>query len=129
MVDLTELEDHLAALPSPGILVLTPALRLLHMNRQAWELTRELNALHGRPGPANMLPLPLIELGTEVVKLLRLRHEAEDWEQFEIRCTTGPRHRPILLRGYGLPHREGITESRVLIVMERMERAAQAEAA
>ncbi len=58
-----------------------------------------------------------------------MRYEAEDGAQFEIRCTIGPRHRLIPLRGYGLPHREGMTESRVLIVMERMERTAQAEAA
>ncbi len=110
----------------PGIVVLSTSMQLLHMNRQAAILGRHINqAEKGNPDgkfATGVLPAALTELCNEIVKALHVRTEAKDWEQFEVKALAGDPNRPILLRGFGLPDRGGIQQSRIVVTMEEVGR-------
>lgn len=114
----------------PGIVVLSSSMQLLHMNRQAAELSTQINkAENGKEYKKiahGVLPAALTELCTEILKVLQVRTEAKDWEQFEVKRLAGNPARPILLRGFGLPERGGIQQSRIVITMEEVGRKQQA---
>ncbi|MBV6471706.1 MAG: hypothetical protein NBKEAIPA_03646 [Nitrospirae bacterium] len=109
-----------------GIVVLSSSMQLLHMNRQAAELSKLMHISHtggGLPKTANgVLPAVLTELCAEIIKALQVRTEAKDWEQFEIKRIAGNPNQPILLRGFGLPDREGIQHARLVVTMEELGR-------
>ncbi len=110
----------------PGIVVLTTSTQLLHMNRQAADLSMKINHAEktGQEGKvaSGVLPATLTELCGEIVKALQVRTEAKDWEQFEVKALAGDPDRPILLRGFGLPDQGGIQHSRIVITMEEVGR-------
>jgi hypothetical protein len=64
-------------------------MQLLHMNRQASELAKQINVAEHGGGNSRaahgVLPTALTELCGEIVKALHIRTEAKDWEQFEIK--------------------------------------------
>ena len=76
-----------------GIVVLSSSMQLLHMNRQAAELSKLINMAENGGAPAKsaqgVLPAALTELCTEVLKALQVRTEAKDWEQFEVKRIAG----------------------------------------
>lgn len=112
-----------------GIVVLSSSMQLLHMNRQASELSRQINmAESGGQAPKaahGVLPTALTELCSEIVKALQVRTEAKDWEQFEVKRLAGDPNQPILLRGFGLPDKGGIQQARLVITMEEVGRKQQ----
>lgn len=113
----------------PGIVVLSASLQLLHMNRQASDLAKQINAA-SHSGSASrtihgVLPKVLTELCGEIVKALHVRTEAKDWEQFEIKQVVGSQDQPILLRGFGLPDRGGVQFARLVVTMEELGRRQQ----
>lgn len=109
-----------------GIVVLTAAMQLLHMNRQASELAKKINAAEQGSSSARaahgVLPTALTELCSEIVKALQVRTEAKDWEQFEIKRVAGDPNQPVLLRGFGLPDRGGVQHARLVVTMEELGR-------
>jgi len=109
-----------------GIVVLTSAMQLLHMNRQASELAKKINAAEQGATAARtahgVLPTALTELCAEIIKALHVRTEAKDWEQFELKRVTGDPNQPVLLRGFGLPDRGGIQHARLVVTMEELGR-------
>jgi DNA-binding CsgD family transcriptional regulator len=109
-----------------GIVVLSASMQLLHMNKQAAYLSQQINqAENGGTSPRSaqgVLPRALTELCGEIVKALHIRTEAKDWEQFEIKRVAGDPNQPILLRGFGLPDRGGIQNTRLVITMEEVGR-------
>ena len=109
-----------------GIVVLTAAMQLLHMNRQATELAKKINAAEQAGSAARsalgVLPTALTELCGEIIKALYVRTEAKDWEQFELKRVSGDPSQPILLRGFGLPDRGGVEHARLVITMEELGR-------
>ena len=113
----------------PGIVVLSTSMQLLHMNRQAADLSRQINQVEkGSPQgkmASGVLPAALTELSGEIVKALQVRTEAKDWEQFEVKSLAGDPDRPILLRGFGLPDPAGIQQSRIVVTMEEVGRRKQ----
>ena len=113
----------------PGIVVLSASMQLLHMNRQASDLARQINlAEHGGAGARaahGVLPTPLTELCGEIVKALHIRTEAKDWEQFEIKRVAGNPESPVLLRGFGLPDRGGVQFARLVVTLEELGRRQQ----
>jgi len=113
----------------PGIVVLSSSMQLLHMNRQAAELSTQINqAENGKENKKiahGVLPMAMTELCTEILKVLQVRTEAKDWEQFEVKRLAGDPAKPILLRGFGLPDRGGIQQSRIVITMEEVGRQQQ----
>ncbi len=114
----------------PGIVVLSTSMQLLHMNRQAVDLSRQINesekdSKEGKVA-SGVLPTCLTELCGEIVKALHVRTEAKDWEQFEVKALAGDPDHPILLRGFGLPDRGGIEHSRIVVTMEEVGRQPKA---
>jgi DNA-binding CsgD family transcriptional regulator len=113
----------------PGIVVLSASMQLLHMNRQASELAKQINLAeygNGNTKTAHgVLPTALTELCAEIVKALHVRTEAKDWEQFEIKRVTGTPEQPVLLRGFGLPDRGGVQYARLVVTMEELGRRQQ----
>ena len=114
----------------PGIVVLSTSMQLLHMNRQAVDLSRKINECEkdSKDGKvaSGVLPACLTELSGEIVKALHVRTEAKDWEQFEVKALAGDPDHPILLRGFGLPDRGGIEHSRIVVTMEEVGRQPKA---
>ncbi|WP_447602453.1 response regulator transcription factor [Nitrospira sp. Nam80] len=109
-----------------GIVVLSSSMQLLHMNRQAGELSKLINMTDngGTPPRAaqGVLPAALTELCSEILKALQVRTEAKDWEQFEVKRIAGNPKQPILLRGFGLPDKGGIQHARLVVTMEELGR-------
>lgn len=109
-----------------GIVVLSASMQLLHMNRQASELAKKINAVeHGGNAAKSahgVLPTALTELCGEIIKALHIHTEAKDWEQFELKRVAGDPNQPILLRGFGLPDRAGIQHARLVVTMEELGR-------
>ena len=112
-----------------GIVVLSSSMQLLHMNRQAAELSKLINMAENGGAPAKsaqgVLPSALTELCTEVLKALQVRTEAKDWEQFEVKRIAGNPNQPVLLRGFGLPDRGGIQYARLVVTLEELGRRQQ----
>jgi DNA-binding CsgD family transcriptional regulator len=112
-----------------GIVVLSSSMQLLHMNRQAAELSKLINMAENGGAPAKaaqgVLPSALTELCTEIMKALQVRTEAKDWEQFEVKRIAGNPNQPILLRGFGLPDRGGIQYARLVVTLEELGRRQQ----
>lgn len=109
-----------------GIVVLSSSMQLLHMNRQAAELSKQVNMNENGGAPARaaqgVLPAAVTELCSEIIKALQVRTEAKDWEQFEIKRIAGNPKQPILLRGFGLPDKGGIQHARLVVTMEELGR-------
>ncbi len=104
-------------------------MQLLHMNRQASELSKQINAVEqgggGLKSAHGVLPTALTELCGEIIKALHVRTEAKDWEQFEIKRVAGNPEQPILLRGFGLPDRGGVQHARLVVTLEELARRQQ----
>ena len=125
-IDYSDPADNLAdQRAGAGIVVLSSSMQLLHMNRQAAELSKQVNMTdNGAPPRAaqGVLPAALTELCSEIIKALQVRTEAKDWEQFEIKRIAGNAKQPILLRGFGLPDKGGIQHARLVVTMEELGR-------
>lgn len=108
----------------PGVLVLAPPMRLLHMNQRAWDLTSHLDRCENGNGnlkPAKgLLPAPLLQLCAEIFRLLKDRTEAKDWEQFEVRRLLGDPEPALIIHGFGVPGNKGQEQPRVVLVMEEL---------
>ena len=112
-----------------GIVVLSSSMQLLHMNRQAAELSKLINMTENGGTSAKaahgVLPSALTELCAELIKALQVRTEAKDWEQFEVKRIAGNPNQPVLLRGFGLPDREGVQHARLVVTLEELGRRQQ----
>lgn len=102
---------------SPGVLVFSPTLQLLHVNRRALELTGQIR--QATTGPVSvMLSTPLIELRAKVQEAVESRTAAGVWDPFEMRRAVRDLGSRVLLRGFGLPDRKARDRSRIIIVLE-----------
>ena len=105
------------AASGPGILVFSPTIQVLHVNRRALELAGRIG--QGEVGSVSrLLSTPVTGLYLKVREVLEARTAASIWEPFEIRRFVGEPGRRVLLRGYGLPDRNSKDCSRVIIVLE-----------
>src|SRR2546427_4197272 len=105
----------------PGILVLSPALKVMHMNRRAWELSRKIPQGENGKAATGVLPPAVTELCAEVVTAFQVRTNAKDWEQVQITRLVNTPNPPVLLRAFGLPdHQGGSLQARILILMEKV---------
>ena len=105
----------------PGILILSTSGHLLYKDRRAWELCAALD-LSGGEVSLKTLPLPVQELCGEINKLLQVRTDAKDWEQFRVKRVFEVSGQQVLLSGLGLPDRHGLQQSRILITVEEIGR-------
>jgi len=89
------------------------------MNRRALDMAGYLN--QAETGPATMtLSRLVIELRVQIQDTLDSRRGANVWELFELKRFTVESGRKILLRGFGLPNRNSIDHSRVIIILEEV---------
>lgn len=108
----------------PGIVVLTPSLEILHMNRQAIKLAgmfgpaqpedQELN--HS----ARVLIPPLINLAGTILDALRRGNETTDKRQSELHHVAISLGKRVLIRGIGVPSAKGLQDSRIVLVLDEM---------
>ncbi|TLY14775.1 MAG: hypothetical protein E6K69_07250 [Nitrospirae bacterium] len=106
----------------PGLLVLASPRRLLHINKRAIELMRQLMALdqgQSRETAANgLLPAPLFEVCAEVFQLIRDRTEMKDPRRFEIKRKVITSSHSVLIRGFGLPDHGDPGQARMVVLLE-----------
>ena len=104
----------------PGILMLSPALQLMHMDRRAWELSGKIMLAQNGMSATGVLPTAVTELCAEVITALQIRTDAKDWELVQLRRLVSTPNPPVLLRAFGLPDRGGFQQARILIFMEEV---------
>lgn len=104
----------------PGILLLSPALQLMHMNRRALELNGKIMRAQNGKAATGVLPTAVTALCAEVITVLRVKTDAKDWEQVQLRRLVSTPNPPVLLRAFGFPDREGVQQARILILMEEV---------
>ena len=114
------IEEMLEQRVGPGILLLSPALQLMHVNRRAVELSGKIMRAQNGKVATGVLPKAVTELCDEVITELHVRTDAKDWEQVQIRRLVSTPNPPVLLRAFGLPDREGVKRARILIIMEEV---------
>jgi DNA-binding CsgD family transcriptional regulator len=126
---LENIHDHAESIADkrmgPGILMLSPSMQLLYSDRRTWELFGRINKSQGSKATQGVLPPAVVELGAEIVKILQVRTEAKDWEEFRVKRVLGDPEQPILLCGFGLPEQHG-SKSRILITVEELGRRQEA---
>ena len=105
----------------PGIVVLSPSMKILHLNRQARFLinglastTSEAQQPNNRTG---ILPPALINLAGEIFSVLRSRHEMKEKGQFEIQHSANGSGKPVLIRGVGVPNGHGVEQARIVLLL------------
>jgi hypothetical protein len=105
----------------PGIVVLSPSLQVLHLNRQAQSLISDLvltapaaqQPNHRRAG----LPPVLINLSGEILRVLRSRHERSEKGQFVIRRSANGSGKPVDIRGVGVLNGQGVEQARIVLFL------------
>ena len=110
----------------PGMLVLAPPMRLLHINQHACDLISHLTHVkhgNGRSRHAmGPLPISIRQICAEIFYTLRDRNYAKDWEQFEIKRILNAPNQTVLVRGFGVCDRSGRGHSRVVLLLEAIGR-------
>jgi DNA-binding CsgD family transcriptional regulator len=117
----SEAQSVVATRVDSGFLMLSSSMQLLHWDRQAWELCRKITALSDDPA-ADVLPSCVTDFASEIVKVMEIRSNPKDWEQFQLRRVIKSDQESIFLSGIGLPGLGGRDDSRVLIILEQIAR-------
>lgn len=108
---------------SPGVVVLSSSMKLLHMNRRAAELLRPVTRTEG--GPAGnqvaqaVLPAAAAELIADIYNVLRLPSEGKRGDLFEVTRQVGNPAQPMVLHGFGVSDKRGLEPARIVITIER----------
>ncbi len=107
--------------PGIGIVVLSPSLQILHMNRQAQILISDLvpttPETQQRNHRSDVLPPALVNLSREILRVLRKRHKMSEKGQFEIRHVTNGSGKPVSIRGMGVPNGQGVEHARIVLLL------------
>jgi DNA-binding CsgD family transcriptional regulator len=103
-----------------GFLMLSSAMHVLHWDRRAWELCRNIATPATGDSVASALPMPITDFAQEIVKMMEIRRDSKDWEQFQVRRVIKNGQDSIFLSGIGLPAPGGLDASRVLIILEQI---------
>ena len=101
----------------PGIVVLSFSSQVLHMNRRAMALLTQLEHAAQSIGTERALTAPLHQHCQNITEAMQARLAANNWEQFHQYRTIGDSTHTILLRGFGLPDRRGLSHSRILMLL------------
>ena len=83
----------------PGIVVLSPSLQVLHMNRRAMALLIQLEHTAQSIGAERAVTPPLHQHCQDIIETLEPRLGLNNWEQFQQYRTIGDSTHSILLRG------------------------------
>ena len=101
----------------PGIVVLSPSLQVLHMNRRAMALLNQLEHTAQSIGTERAVAAPLHQHCQDIIETLQARLGSNNWEQFHQYRTIGDSPHSILLKGFGLPDRRGLLHSRIVMLL------------
>ncbi len=102
---------------SPGILVLAPTMKILYVNRRAWELAGRLGQVELWNSTDHALLPVLGEVCAIVRTALEARAESGQADQFEYLRVIGEFGRCVRIHGFGLPNRLSFSQSRIVIVL------------
>jgi DNA-binding CsgD family transcriptional regulator len=113
--------DEAAEQPSrQAVLVLTPALRLLHMNEEAATIAQGLNETRRGRCATGLLPREIIELCHALCRMLTAPTDRPVREAQIRRHVEGHPDGPIVLRGLGLLDSGDLSQARLLVFMDRL---------
>lgn len=100
-----------------GVLIFTASSQLCYRNRRAIELCKQITQYESTKTVSDILPLAVTNLADEIHRLLQIKTESKDWEQFQIRCVAGNPNHPVLLCGFGVAEAD-MAQPRIVIVMQ-----------
>ncbi len=103
----------------PGIMLLSGSMQLLYRDRRARELCDQINQCQNGKPVNGVLPPAVAGLADQIRKILQVRTDPKDWEQFQLRHLVNTLQRPVLLCGMGLIDLS-TWEQRILIVMNEV---------
>lgn len=105
----------------PGILLFSHRGELLHMSRRALDLIGDLN--QAEIGPDHDLRAALVrELLAQIQETLAHRKAANIWDAFELKRVIFDAGCKILVHGFGLANQDSYNDSRIVIVLEEVDR-------
>jgi hypothetical protein len=105
----------------PGIVLLSPSLQILHMNRQARLLISDLapttpEAQYPNHRAERFPPAP-INSAVELVRMLRRRHEMGEKGLLEIRRSASGSGNLVRIRGVGVPNEHVKEHAYIVLVL------------
>ncbi|HXX76312.1 MAG TPA: hypothetical protein VEI50_14380 [Nitrospiraceae bacterium] len=104
---------------SPGILVLSRTMDLLHANRRALEVTNQSD-MEATTSIHWVLPRPVREVCAEIQQAFDSYTKTGRWVPLEVKKLMSSPERWIQLRGFGLLDRNVIDHSRIVIVLDEI---------
>jgi len=111
----------LSGSPGIGIVVLSPSLQILHMNRQAQILISDLVPTTPETQQSNhrsdVLPPVLVNLSREILRVLRKRHKMSEKVQCVIQHSAHESGKPMSIRGVGVPNGQGVEHARIVLLL------------
>src|SRR5437867_5553726 len=109
-------ESMVASHAGPGIMLLTPSMKLLYKDRRAWELCQQIIRCQDGITANGVLPRVVASLVDEIRTTLTVRTDPKDWEQIQLRRVVNTLHSSVLLCGTALIDQTN-AQTRILIVM------------
>ncbi len=101
----------------PGIVVLSPSMQILHMNRRAMDLLNQLEHTAQSTGAERAVTAPLHQHCQDILEALQARLGSNNWKQFRQQRTIVDSTHSILVNGFGLPDRRGLPHSRIVMLL------------
>jgi len=115
-VSFDQKESMAAPHAGPGIMLLTPSMRLLYKDRRAWELCQQIIQCQDGITANGVLPRAVASLVDQIQMTLKVRTDPKDWEQIQLRHVVNTPHSSVLLCGTALIDRTN-AQKRILIVL------------
>lgn len=101
----------------PGIVVLSSSMQVLHMNRRATDMLIQFERAAQSIGTERTVATPLHQHCLDIMETFHARLEADNWEQFHLYRTIGDSTNSILLKGFALPDRRGLSHFRIVMLL------------
>jgi hypothetical protein len=101
----------------PGIVVLSSSLQVLHMNRRATDMLIQFERAAQSIGTERTVAAPLHQHCLDIMETFHARLGADNWEQFHQYRTIGDSTNSILLKGFALPDRRGLSHFRIVMLL------------
>jgi DNA-binding CsgD family transcriptional regulator len=118
-VSFDQKESMAAPHAGPGIMLLTPSMRLLYKDRRAWELCQQIIQCQDGITANGVLPRAVASLVDQIQKTLKVRTDPKDWEQIQLRRVVNTLHSSVLLCGTALIDQTN-AQKRILIVISEV---------
>ena len=103
--------------PGPGVVVLSPSLQILHINRQAMVLLDRLKHAARNIGAEHAVVAPLHQHCQNIIQIMQARMGSNNWEQFREYRSIGNPTDSVFVYGFGLPDRRGLPHSRIVMLL------------